>query len=53
MDLHELSDFFKLSALLNIQLSATAVGRCNIASVILGRGEVEEEAREQLLATLE
>lgn len=53
MDIHDLSDFFKLSALLNIQLSATAVGRSNIASVILGRSRVSEQARDHLLATLE
>ena len=53
MDIHELSDFFKLSALLNIQLSATAVGRSNIASIIFGRREVNNEARDHLLATLE
>jgi hypothetical protein len=37
MDFHNLSDYFKLSAQLNLQLSATAVGRSNILSIILGR----------------
>jgi hypothetical protein len=53
MDIHELSDFFKLSALLNIQLSATTVGRSNIATIILGQAPVGAEDRERLMAALE
>ena len=37
MDVNNLTDFFKLSAQLNLQLSATAVGRSNILAIILGR----------------
>jgi hypothetical protein len=53
MNISELSEFFKLSALLNIQLSATTVGRSNIATIILGRAPVGPEDRERLMATLE
>jgi hypothetical protein len=53
MDFYELSEFFKLSALLNIQLSANTVGRSNIATIILGRAPMAPEVRDRLMSTLE
>jgi hypothetical protein len=53
MDIHSLTDFFKLSAQLNLQLSATAVGRSNIVSVILGRATSPLLDRDALLEALE
>lgn len=55
MDVHNLADFFRLSAQLNLQLSATAVGRNNIVAIILGHmrstnGSVD---RDVLLKALE
>lgn len=53
MDIHSLTDFFKLSALLNLQLSATAVGRSNIVAVILGREPSPHVDQAALLEALE
>jgi len=48
-----LNEFFRLSAILNLQLSATAVGRSNIVSVIYGQREIPEEDSKLLHAVLE
>jgi hypothetical protein len=50
---YELEDFLKLSAFLNLQLSATGVGRENILAIILGRKVCAPEDREILLRVLE
>ena len=53
MDIHDLTDFFRLSALLNLQLSATSVGRSNTLSIILGRKSLPREETALLLKVLE
>jgi hypothetical protein len=52
-ELHDLNEFFRLSAILNLQLSATAVGRSNIVSVIYGRREIKETDHKLMLMVLE
>ena len=51
--IHDLNEFFRLSAILNLQLSATAVGRSNIVSVIYGQREIPDEDRQLLDSVLE
>ncbi len=51
-EIHDLNEFFRLSAVLNLQLSATAVGRSNILSLIYGRREVPPQDRQLLMAVL-
>lgn len=49
MELHDLGEFFRLSAILNLQLSARGVGSRNILSVILGNRKLPEEEKAVLL----
>lgn len=53
MDIHNLTDFFRLSAQLNLQLSATAVGRSNILAAIIGRRPTLEVDHQLLLQAME
>jgi hypothetical protein len=50
---YDFENYLKLSAFLNLQLSATGVGRENILSIILGRRMLPAEDREVLLKILE
>ncbi len=52
MDLHDLGEFFRLSAILNLQLSAVGGRRRNILSVILGRKTLPEDEKKILLDVL-
>ncbi len=52
MELHDLGEFFRLSAILNLQLSARGVGSRNILSLILGRRTLPEDEKEVLLDVL-
>ncbi len=52
MDLHDLSEFFRLSAILNLQLSAKVVGRQNIVSMILGRRRMPQREQDILIRVL-
>jgi hypothetical protein len=50
---YDFENFLKLSAFLNLQLSATGVGRENILAIILGRRTLPDADREVLLKILE
>ena len=50
MELHDLSEFFRLSAILNLQLSAKAAGSRNILLVILGRRKLPDAEKAVLMA---
>ena len=52
MQLHDLGEFFRLSAILNLQLSAVGGRRRNILSLILGRNKLPEEEKKILLEVL-
>ncbi len=52
MELHDLGEFFRLSAILNLQLSARGVGSRNILSLILGRRTLAEGEKAILLDVL-
>jgi hypothetical protein len=52
MELHDLGEFFRLSAILNLQLSARGVGSRNILSLILGRRSLPEGEKAILLDVL-
>jgi hypothetical protein len=49
----DLTDFLTLSAFLNLQLSATGVGRENTLAIILGRKTLPQAERDVLLLILE
>lgn len=52
MELHDLNEFFRLSAILNLQLSAKVVGRQNIVSFILGRKRMPQRDQDILIRVL-
>jgi len=52
MRLHDLGEFFRLSAILNLQLSAVGGGSRNILSLILGRRKLPEEEKVVLLEVM-
>jgi len=51
--LHDLNEFFKLSAALNYQLSARVVGHDSILATIVGGRRIRDADRDLLLAVLE
>jgi len=53
VDLHDLNEFFRLSAILNLQLSARAVGKQNIVSIILGGRRMPPKDQEILIRVLQ
>jgi hypothetical protein len=50
---YDFENYLKLSAFLNLQLSATGVGKENILAIILGRRIIPDAERAVLLETLE
>jgi hypothetical protein len=52
-EIHDLNDFFRLSAILNMQLSAKSVGKPNIISVIYGQREISPQDSQLLQSVLE
>lgn len=52
MELHDLNEFLRLSAVIHYQLTAEDVGRRNILNVILNQSTLSEEHRSILMETI-